>query len=199
MNYTKNTLAEYPFEIGEYTYGTPEIFWWEESVTLKIGRFCSIAEGVKIFLGGNHRTDWVTTYPFSAKEMTATWPTATEIVGHPTSKGDIIIGNDVWLGAHSSILSGISIGDGAVIGAHAVVTKDVPSYTIVAGNPAKIIRRRFSASQIELLLEIRWWDWEPEKIAHYLPLMCSPDIDRFLSESRKSGEIELRDQSAPQN
>lgn len=189
MNYTKDTLAKYPFEIGEYSYGTPEIYWWEESVTLKIGRYCSIAEGVKIFLGGNHRTDWITTYPFSAKEMAYIWPTAQGLTGHPASKGDIIIGNDVWLGAYSTIMSGITIGDGAVVGAQAVVTKDIPPYTIFAGNPARNIRSRFPKPIIDLLLEIQWWNWPPEKIQRYLPNLCSSNIDHLFNMLKKNGDL----------
>lgn len=138
---------------------------------LEIGKFCSIAEGVKIFLGGNHRVDWITTYPFPA--LLHYWPEASGITGHPSTRGDVIIGNDVWIGTDAIILSGVKIGDGAVIGAGAVVTQDVNPYSIVIGNPAREIRRRFSDAMVDKLLEIRWWDWPPAKIRENLDFLCS--------------------------
>ncbi|HEX5127349.1 MAG TPA: CatB-related O-acetyltransferase, partial [Rhodocyclaceae bacterium] len=135
---TRKTLQQrYPqYSIGRGTYGDDLLVRnWNEGTTLRIGNYCSIAAGVKIYLGGEHRTDWVTTYPFSAL-----WPEAAHIEGHPRSKGDVTIGNDVWIGTEAMILSGVTIGDGAVIGARAVVSRDVPPYAIVAGNPASVVR-----------------------------------------------------------
>ena len=133
----KKKLIEDGHEIGDYSYfgGKPRILDWNNNAKLKIGKFCSIAENVKIFLNADHRIDWITTYPpnLVCKDLS-------KIKGHPTTKGDIIIGNDVWIGAGASILSGVKIGDGAVIGAHAIVTKDVEPYSVVAGNPAVKIR-----------------------------------------------------------
>lgn len=126
-------------EIGDFTYGKPKILYYDASTKLKIGKFCSISDEVTIVLGGNHRYDWVTTYPFSA--LYKEWPEASGIIGHPASKGDIVIGNDVWIGFGSIILSGVKIGDGAVIGAGSVVTKDVLPYTIAGGNPAVEIKK----------------------------------------------------------
>lgn len=119
------------YEVGRGTYGNPTVLHWGEPTTLKVGCFCSIAADVKIFLGGNHRTDWITTYPFPAF-----WKSAAHIKGHPSSRGDVIIGHDVWIGEGAVILSGVRIGNGAVVAASAVVTRDVPPYGIVAGNPA---------------------------------------------------------------
>lgn len=128
-----------------------------------------------IFLGGEHRHDWVTTYPFSAL-----WDQARSIPGHPRSKGDVIIGHDVWIGYGATILSGVNIGNGAVVGAKAVVTKDVPPYAIVAGNPARIVKFRFTPRQINRLLAIAWWDWPEGEIIAALPLLLHTDIDLFI-------------------
>jgi len=168
--------ARYPqYTIGKWTYGDPKIRSWGEGATLRMGAFCSIAEGVKIFLGGEHRTDWVTTFPFSVL-----WESGHGIKGHPKTKGDVIIGNDVWLGADCVIMSGVTIGDGAVVGARTVVTRDIPPYSVVAGNPAAIVKKRFDDATIERLLRIRWWDWEDAAIEKALPMLLSEDIHRFL-------------------
>ena len=125
---------DYGFTFGDYSYGEPEIIVWKNCGRLTIGRFCSIAAGARLVLGGDHRVDWVTTYPFS--DLAGHWTQAAGIAGHPTTRGDIDIGNDVWIGGPSTVLSGVKIGDGAVVGVGAVVTKDVPPYAIVVGNPA---------------------------------------------------------------
>ena len=164
-------------EVGEHTYGAPRIRWWGERANLSIGKYCSIAEGVEIFLGGNHRIDWVSTYPFPIFRR---WPEARNIAGHPGTKGDVVIGNDVWLGAGCVILSGVTVGHGAVVGCRAVVARDVPDYAIVAGNPATLVRMRFDPERIDKLLKSAWWDWSPSKIKDKMPLLLSADIDRFL-------------------
>lgn len=166
--------------IGTGTYGAPRIRWWGEAANLSIGKFCSIAEGVEIYLGGNHRTDWVTTYPFPVFPQ---WPEAKAIPGHPATRGDITIGNDVWLGAGCVILSGVTIGHGAVVGCRAVVTRDVPDYGIVAGNPATLVRMRFPPDQVEALVATAWWDWDAARIRNAMPRLLSTDIDRFLRET----------------
>ena len=163
------------FDIGRGPYGKPKILEWGEGATLQIGSFCSISAGVQIFLGGEHRVDWVTTYPFNIL-----WEEAHHITGHPKSKGDVHIGNDVWIGREAIIMSGVTIGDGAVIGARTVVTKDVPPYVIVAGNPASIIRKRFDDKIINRLLEIQWWSWEDSRIKKVLPMLLNNEIDVFL-------------------
>ncbi len=174
---TRDALAEHGFDIGDFTYGVPKIWWWGEPATLVIGKYCSLSADIEIFLGGNHRPDFVTTYPFSA---IADWPEAANIEGHPATKGDVRIGNDVWIGLGVTILSGVTVGDGAVLAAHAVVTRDVPPYAIVAGNPARMIRRRFADDVIAKLLALRWWDWDQERVRRYIPLLMQPDIAKFL-------------------
>jgi len=170
------------YEIDAYTYGSPVIRSWGEGARLRMGRFCSIAEGVTIYLGGNHRLDWVTTYPFPPL-MAANWPEVAKIEGHPTTNGDVIIGHDVWLAANSVVLSGVNIGSGAAIGANAVVSRDVPPYCLVAGNPAKIVRQRFDDDTVGALLKLAWWDWPIEKIRAHASILCSPDAQTLLSVS----------------
>lgn len=169
------------FAIGRYTYGSPEIHFASSGASLTIGQFCSIANGVKIFLGGEHRLDWVTTYPFSVM-----FESAAGHVGHPATKGNVTIGNDVWIGHGATILSGVSIGDGAVVGAEAVVAKSIPAYTIASGNPARPVRTRFTSQQIEALLRISWWNWSIEDIEREIPSLLSADIDRFI---RTHGDV----------
>ena len=169
------------FDIGEHTYGVPQVLEWGEGAKLKIGKYCSIATGVKILLGGNHRIDWVTTYPFSV--LTQQWPEVASIQGHPHSNGDIVIGNDVWLGMDCTIMSGVEIGDGAVVATSALVTKDVPPYAIVGGNPAKILRMRFSKQLIDQLQLVAWWDLPDENLRPILPLLLNNDIENFIEKA----------------
>lgn len=177
MSFFTNQMSEYAaYEIGDWTYGNPRVMVYGEPTTLKIGKFCSIAEGVTIMLGGNHRVDWVTTYPFSA-----VFPQATVFPGHPLSKGNVIIGNDVWIGKDALILSGITLGNGAVVAARSVVTKNVPPYAIVGGNPARVIRFRFPDHAIVRLQNLQWWDWPIEKIQATWPLLLSNDVEQFLN------------------
>jgi acetyltransferase-like isoleucine patch superfamily enzyme len=174
---TREALSRFGFSIGEFSYGVPTVLRWGEPATLVIGNFCSLADGIDILLGGNHRPDWVSTYPFPAISH---WPEAADIQGHPATNGDVIIGNDVWIGYKATILSGVTVGDGAVVGAGAVVTRDVPPYAIVGGNPARTIRMRFSDDIIQQLLEVRWWDWDLERIRRHIPLLMQTDISKFL-------------------
>jgi chloramphenicol O-acetyltransferase type B len=181
------TIQEkYPqFDIGRGTYGKPLIRSWQEGPTLKIGAFCSIAERVQIFIGGEHRTDWTTTYPFSVF-----WSSARHIQGHPRIRGDVSIGNDVWIGSGAMIMSGVTIGDGAVVGAGAVVSKDVPAYAVVVGNPASVARMRFPEDVVQRLLAVQWWEWSDDKIEEYLPLMLSSDVEAFLDAAESETEVQ---------
>jgi acetyltransferase-like isoleucine patch superfamily enzyme len=172
-------LAEkYGFEIGDFTYGRPKVRFPEAGAKLTIGRYGSIADDVNILLGGNHRTDFVTTYPFGA--IPALWPEAAGRSDFAVSRGDVVIGHDVWLGSGCMILSGVTIGHGAVVAARAVVTRDVAPYTIVGGNPAQMIRARFESAIVERLLATRWWDLPRERIAALIPLLQSADVEGFL-------------------
>jgi acetyltransferase-like isoleucine patch superfamily enzyme len=172
-------------EFGDFTYGFPTILSWGEDTKLTIGKFCSISGNVTIFLGGEHRNDWVSTYPFNALLENYAY-----IKGHPKSKGNVIIGNDVWIGREAVILSGVSIGDGAVIGARSLVTKDVEPYSIVGGNPAKFIRYRFKKEFVDALLDIKWWDKELDEIAEIIPLLQSENVSEIIKRSSaEKGQI----------
>ena len=143
---------------------------------LKIGKFCSIACGAKfLFTSANHATRSLSTYPFpiffeewglDVKEIRRAWD----------NRGDIVVGSDVWIGYEAVILSGVTIGDGAIIGARAVVTRDVPPYTIVGGVPARLIRKRFDDAAIARLQALRWWDWDAEKIARSIEDIQSGNV-----------------------
>ncbi len=151
---------------------------------LSIGKFCSIACGARfLFNSANHALSSLSTYPFPI--FFEEWGLPVEDVSRAwDNKGDIVVGSDVWIGYEAVILAGVTIGDGAIIGARAVVAGDVPPYTIVGGVPARPIRKRFSDDVIEALLELRWWDWRPERIAANLDAIQSGDIRRLTYCSR---------------
>lgn len=177
--YTKDILEFSKYSIGDYTYGTPCVFDWSEDAVLKIGKFCSIASDVKIFTGGNHRIDWISTYPFNI--LNEDFPNAVNIKGHPATKGNVEIGNDVWIGRGTTIMSGVKIGDGAVLGAESLIAKNVNPYEIVVGNPGKVLRKRFDDNVIKMLLQIAWWDWPIDKINEEVKFMCDENIKEFLA------------------
>ncbi|NBX92236.1 MAG: antibiotic acetyltransferase [Proteobacteria bacterium] len=180
--YTADDPEFKQFEIGHGTYGKPIVqCHWEGLATLKIGRYCSIASEVVIYLGGEHRLDWVTTYPFNIQ-----CEEARGIKGHPWSRGDVVIEDDVWIGTGAFIRSGVRIGSGAVVGARSVVTRDVKPYEVVAGNPAQHIRMRFSETEISDLLKIAWWSWPHEKIIEEVPYLLSHDIQAFIRRNKKT-------------
>lgn len=187
--FIKNVVKNPNIEIGDYTYyddpdGAEE---FERHVThhyaflgdrLIIGKFCAIAKGVEFVMNGaNHRMGSVTTYPFNI--MGNGWEKATPALSDLPFKGDTVVGNDVWIGENVTILPGVHIGDGAIIAACAVVAKDVPPYTIVGGNPAKAIRKRFDDELIAYLLELKWWNWPAEKIFENMDTLCSADLERI--------------------
>ena len=153
--------------IGDFTYGVPIVHSWGEDGNLKIGKFCSIGGNVQIYLGGEHHTDWCTTYPFNAL-LPEIWGDIDK--GMAATKGDVIIGNDVWIASDVTILSGVTIGDGAVIANGAVVVEDVPPYEIFGGVPADFIKYRDVAFNVK---PPKWWDWPLEKIADAVPVLCS--------------------------
>ena len=187
--YLKNVVTRPSIQVGEYTMyndfvNDPRDFeknnvLYQYPVNhdrLLIGKFCSIACGAKfLFNSANHALGSLSTYPFpifydewglDGKNVADAWD----------NKGDITLGNDVWIGYEAVILAGVTIGDGAIIGARAVVTRDVPPYAIVGGVPARLIRRRFDEATIESLLALQWWDWEPERIRRALPVLQTGDI-----------------------
>lgn len=163
--FTKDYFRYENYSIGEYTYGKPKVLFKNENANLTIGKYCSIAADVKIFLGGNHRVDWITTYPFNA--LPKYFPEAKDITGHPSTKGDVVIGNDVW------------IGNGAVIGADSVVTKNIGPYEIWGGNPAKLLKKRFDEETIKKLEELKWWDWEEEIIRSKITTLQSNNTNEL--------------------
>lgn len=163
-------------KIGRFSYGGMTVTDFGDGGRLYMGSFCSTAEGSRVLLGGGHRTDWVTTYPFNVLEKKLG-----DIDGHPISRGDVVIGNDVWIGTDSMILSGVTIGDGAVIMARAVVTRDVAPYAIVGGVPARETGKRFDDNTISRLLALRWWDWPRKRIISAGPHLLSDNINDFLA------------------
>jgi len=174
--FMKDNPAYKTYEIGEWTYGVPAVLFDGYGATLKIGKFCSIAAGTTILLAGEHRMDWVTTFPFNGlvKE-------AMKYHDRPYTKGDVVIGNDVWIALNAMILSGVTIGNGAVVAAGSVVTRDVPAYAIVGGNPARLIRYRFEPHVIDKLQKMAWWDWPMDKIIAAFPYLLNRNIDAFIA------------------
>ncbi|TAE58218.1 MAG: Vat family streptogramin A O-acetyltransferase [Nostocales cyanobacterium] len=185
--FIKNLIKSPNIIIGDYTYyddpENPENF--EKNVlynygddSLIIGKFCAIATHVKFIMNGaNHKLDGISTYPFPI--FGHGWESAMSNLMNLPSKGDIVIGNDVWIGYDSLIMPGVKIGDGAVIAARSVVVKDIPPYTIAGGNPAVPIKQRFSNEDIEILLSIRWWDWDIEKITRNIDVIMNGDVERL--------------------
>ncbi len=141
---------------------------------LIIGKFCQIASGVRFIMNGSaHSLDGASTYPF---KMMNGWG---HVSMNVTSKGDTVIGNDVWIGNNVTFMPGVKVGDGAIIGTNSLVTKDVKPYTIVGGNPAKIIRKRFDDETIKFLLTLRWWDWDIEKITENAEIISSGTLEQI--------------------
>lgn len=177
--YTRDLLQGEHYDIGAFTYGKPEVFGLNQGARLKIGKYCSFAGGVKIFLGDNHRLDWLSTFPFPA--FADDWPAAAGNREYFATKGDVVIGSDVWVGQEAFLLSGVNIGHGAVIGARAVVASDIEPYAVAVGNPARVIRRRFSDAAITRLLELAWWDWPEAVIREHVHILCSGDLDALAA------------------
>ena len=157
--------------IGDFTYGNPLIMTWGENTKLTIGKFCSIGANVQIYLGGNHHTDWLTTYPFNVL-LKDQYPGIDGEVA--ATKGDITIGNDVWIANDVKIMSGVTIGDGAVIAAGAVVTGHINPYCVYGGVPAKYKKWRPNAENVWVQ---QWWDWPLEKLAEAIPILMSRNAE----------------------
>ena len=173
--------------IGRCTYGitAASIISWG-SGTLSIGRYCSVANGVSFFLGGEHRTDVITTYPFG--HTSSHGGRLIKFDGHPKSKGPISISHDVWIGNSAKVLSGVSIGTGAVIGAGSVVTKSVGPYEIWAGNPARQFKTRFTSDVIDALLLISWWDWPFNLIEAHQNILTLPPDEKVIEKLMRISE-----------
>ncbi len=178
--FTKDYFRGRKFIIGDYTYGHPKVIFENDDANLFIGKYCSISQEVTIFLGGNHRSDWITTYPFNA--LPEYFPEGGDIIGHPATKGNVVIGNDVWIGRNVSILSGVTIGNGAIIGTGSVITKPIGAYEIWAGNPARLVKKRFNDVTIKNLEKIQWWNWNDEKVLRNIKRLQSNNLDEFLSD-----------------
>lgn len=184
--FLKNLIDEPNIEVGDFTYydDLEDVNNFKKNVKyhfeftgdkLIIGKFCMIASGVSFIMNGaNHITDAISAYPFSI--FGSGWEHAMEGREYPV-KGDTIIGNDVWIGHNATIMAGVKIGDGAIIATNATVVKNVEPYTIVGGNPAKVIRKRFSNEKIEQLLDLKWWDWNLEKITRNVHALTGNDLD----------------------
>lgn len=173
--------ARYPtYQIGIGTYGMPEVFDWDEGTTLSIGAYCSISSDVRVLLGGGHRIDWASSYPFPAFLQEAR-----HITDFGKTRGDVVIGSDVWLGMGCTILSGVTIGHGAVVAACAVVTRDVEPYAIVAGNPARVVRWRFDEETRRALLATAWWSWPESEVRAIVDLLCSDDVKPLIDYARR--------------
>jgi acetyltransferase-like isoleucine patch superfamily enzyme len=158
-------------EIGDFTdISKTEVYTNNYETKLIIGKYCAVSWGVSFLLGIEHRPDYNTVYSFNRCIM------AYRYIHDEKTKGDIVIGNDVWIGSGVKILSGVKIGDGAVIGANSLVTKNVPEYAIYGGNPAKLIRMRFTDDIIKIFKEIKWWDWPLDDINNAIPVLQSTDI-----------------------
>ena len=194
--YLKSVISNPNILVGDYTFyndyvNDPTLFEKNNVLyhypvnhdRLIIGKFCSVACGAKfIFTSANHTLNSLSTYPFPifADTWGLDWNHVTDAWDN---KGDIVIGNDVWIGYEAVIMQGVHIGDGAIVGARAVVTRDIPPYTIVGGVPAKEIRKRFEPNTVETLLQIQWWNWPYEKIQRHLPDIMNGNIHELFQNS----------------
>lgn len=174
--------AAYPgFDIGEGTYGGLDCFQFDPRAKLTIGKYCSLGPQVAILLGGDHPMGAATTYPFDV-----IFPG--KAVARPIPQRDVVIGNDVWIGQSATILAGVTIGDGAVIAARALVNRDVEPYSVVGGVPARRLKWRLPFWQIKQLQAIAWWNWPKARIEASVKLLTSPDVEAFINAVR-DGEI----------
>ena len=194
--FIRNVVKAPNISVGEYTYydseDHPELFEQTNVLfnypffgdKLIIGKFCQIAHGTTFIMGAaNHRLGSATTYPFNV--MGGVWrEISTPHIEELPHKGDTVIGNDVWLGRNCTILPGVKIGNGAIVAACSVVTKDVAPYTVVGGNPARFLKKRFDDSTAALLEELRWWDLPPEELTEIIPVLCDTDMKRAAEKLR---------------
>ncbi len=184
--FLKNIITNPNIIVGDFTYydDFENVHNFEKNVKyhfdfigdkLIIGKFCMIASDVRFIMNGaNHLTDAISTYPFAI--FGSDWANAMDGKTYPT-KGDTIIGNDVWIGYNATIMAGVKVGDGAIIATNSVVTKDVEPYTVVGGNPAREIKKRFPKEHIDILLDLKWWDWSLEKITENVQILTGNDLE----------------------
>lgn len=194
--FIRNVIKAPNISVGEYTYydseDHPELFEQTNVLfnypffgdKLIIGKFCQIAHGTTFIMGAaNHRLGSATTYPFNV--MGGVWrEISTPHIEELPHKGDTVIGNDVWLGRNCTILPGVKIGNGAIVAACSVVTKDVAPYTVVGGNPARFLKKRFDDGTAALLEELRWWDLPSEELTEIIPVLCDTDMKRAAEKLR---------------
>ena len=187
--FLKNFITRPNIEVGDYTYYDDEtdvknfeknvLYHWDFIVDkLKIGKFCQIASGVKFLMNGMfHMKDAISTFPFAifSKECEKKYPPDSK---YPF-KGDTVVGNDVWIGYQVTFMPGVHIGDGAIIGTNSLVTKNIGPYEIWGGNPARLIRKRFSDEIIDTLLRIQWWNWSIEKIVKNVDVLISDNVEKL--------------------
>lgn len=169
LNYAAKKYTR--LEMGKFSYGNPKIIWYGGENRVIIGKFCSIAPKVTFILAPSHNIKLISTYPF--KSFYPEWEGMHDTNTHIVMKGDINIGNDVWIGYGATILAGVIVGDGAIIAAEALVTKDVKPYSVVGGNPSKLIKYRFGKKTINTLLKIRWWNWPLNRIEKHAVMLAS--------------------------
>ena len=178
--------------VGRFTYGTRHLILkeWGEGASLSIGSFCSLASDITILLGGNHRMDWATTYPFGVIHVKELYPHAPTSAAAATN-GNVTIGHDVWIGMNATIMSGVTIGNGAVIAAGSLVSKDVGRYEVWGGNPARLLKLRFPEDIIQPLDQLQWWDRDLETVRKIVPLLMDVPTKARLEEIKQilDGEI----------
>jgi acetyltransferase-like isoleucine patch superfamily enzyme len=175
-------------EVGEGTYGATgiKVLEWQRGSVVRIGKYCSIAEAVTILLGENHAHDRISAYPFQKLMLKAVDGAKSDSY----TNGDVTIGHDVWIGMGVTIMSGVSIGHGSIIAAYSHVTKDVPPYHIVGGNPAKVVRKRFTDEEIKQLLALRWWDHRD--VRSIAPMLVKNTVSELAAALSKSKPKKLR-------
>lgn len=196
VTYIKPTITRPNIIVGEFSYYSGRDF--ERHVThhyefngdrLIIGKFCQIGEGIEFVMNGaNHQMNCATTFPFYIFEGWNEYAKPPEPADLPL-KGDTVVGNDVWIGQNVTVLPGVHIGDGAIIGLNSTVAGDVPPYTVAAGNPARVIRRRFDEELTELLMRLRWWDKSIEEIKILIPILTCSDLERVKREIKSYIEM----------
>lgn len=205
--FIKNVIKAPNISVGDYTYydddKDPTGFEKNNILfnypvfgdKLIIGKFCQIASGTQFIMGAaNHRLCSATTYPFNI--MSEAWAEIAPVhLSQLPHKGDTVIGNDVWFGRNCVVMPGVKIGDGAIVAAHSVVTKNVDPYSVVGGNPARFIKKRFDDELTELLLRFKWWDLPPDELAEVMPLLCDADLEKVRRELKTRIENKQRRQT----